>query len=62
MKTLKKAQKGFSIIVAVVLIVLFALIGGYMATLTSVGSLNTTVSAGGMQAWFAARSLSLIHI
>lgn len=56
MKTLKKVQRGFSIIVAVVLIVLFALIGGYMATLTSVGSLNTTVSAGGMQAWFAARS------
>ena len=56
MRVLKKAQKGFSIIVAVVLIVLFALIGGYMATLTSVGSLNTTVSASGMQAWFAARS------
>lgn len=56
MIVLKKAQKGFSIIVAVVLIVLFALIGGYMATLTSVGSLNTTVSASGMQAWFAARS------
>lgn len=53
---LKKTQKGFSIIVAVVLIVLFALIGGYMATLTSVGSLNTTVSASSMQAWFAARS------
>ncbi len=56
MRVLYKAQKGFSIIVAVVLIVLFALIGGYMATLTSVGSLNTTVSASGMQAWFAARS------
>ncbi len=56
MKVLKRTQKGFSIIVAVVLIVLFGLIGGYMATLTSVGSLNTTVSAGGMQAWFAARS------
>ena len=56
MIVLKKTQKGFSIIIAVVLIVLFALIGGYMATLTSVGSLNTTVSAAGMQAWFAARS------
>ena len=53
---LKKAQKGFSIIVAVVLIVLFALIGGYMVTLTSVGSVNTTVSSASMQAWFAGRS------
>jgi MSHA biogenesis protein MshP len=56
MKILKKAQHGFSVIMVVVLIVLFALIGGYMATLTSVGSINTTVSASSMQAWFAARS------
>lgn len=56
MKLLKKYQRGFSAIMAVVLIVLLALIGGYMATLTSVSSLNTTTSAGTMQAWFAARS------
>ncbi len=53
---LKKRQQGFSAIVAVILIVLLALIGGYMSTLTSVSSLNTTVSAGTTQAWFAARS------
>ena len=56
MKVIGKAQQGFSIIMVVILIVLFALIGGYMATLTSVGSINTTISAGSMQAWFAARS------
>ena len=49
-------QKGFSAIIAVVLIVLFALLGTYMATLSSIGSLNTTQSLGSMQAWFAARS------
>lgn len=56
MKILKKCQRGFSAIVAVILIVLLALVGGYMSTLTSVSSINTTVSAGTMQAWFAARS------
>ena len=56
MTAYRKRQQGFSAIMAVILIVLFALIGGYMATLTSVGSINTTVSAGTMQAWFAARS------
>lgn len=56
MRVIKKTQKGFSIIVAVVLIVLFALIGGYMATIVSVGSVNTTASKASMQAWFAARS------
>ena len=56
MRIMKKYQRGFSAIVAVILIVLLALIGGYMATMTSVSSINTTVSAGTMQAWFAARS------
>lgn len=51
-----KKQKGFSAIIAVILIVLFALLGTYMATLSSIGSLNTTQSLGSMQAWFAARS------
>lgn len=49
-------QQGFSAIAAVVLIVLFALLGAYMATLTGVQSITTTLSAGTMQAWFAARS------
>lgn len=56
MKIARKCQRGFSAIVAVILIVLLGLIGGYMSTLTSVSSINTTVSAGTMQAWFAARS------
>jgi MSHA biogenesis protein MshP len=56
MRIFKKAQQGFSAIIAVILIVLFALIGGYMSTLVSVGSINTTISGGTMQAWFAARS------
>jgi MSHA biogenesis protein MshP len=56
MKIMGKSQRGFSAIMAVILIVLLALIGGYMSTLTSVSSINTTVSAGTMQAWFAARS------
>ncbi len=56
MMVLRKIQKGFSAIVAIVLIVLFALLGTYMATLSTVGSLNTTQSFGSMQAWFAARS------
>jgi len=41
---------------ALVLIVLFALLGTYMLTLTVTGSLSTTQSASAMQAWFAARS------
>jgi len=49
-------QKGFSAIIAIVLIVLFALLGTYMATLSSIGSLNTSQSQGYMQAWFAAKS------
>ncbi len=56
MKTFRKCQRGLSAVMAVILILVLALIGGYMATLTSVGSINTTVSAGTMQAWFAARS------
>ena len=51
-----KKQKGFSAIIAVILIVLFGLIGTYMATLSNVSSFNTTQSAGSMQSWFAAKS------
>ncbi len=52
----QEKQKGFSAIIAVVLIVLFSLLGIYMATLSNIGSLNTTQSLGSMQAWFATRS------
>lgn len=51
-----KRQNGFSAIIVIVLIVLFALLGGYMATLTSVSAISTATSAAGIQAWFAARS------
>ena len=56
MMILRKAQAGFSAIIAIVLIVLFALLGTYMATLSTIGSLNTTQSVASMQAWFAAKS------
>ena len=56
MNTVIQYQKGFSAMTAVVLIVLFALLGTYMATLFNIGSLNTTQSRGTMQAWAAARS------
>jgi MSHA biogenesis protein MshP len=55
-KVFRNKQAGFSAIIAVVLVVLFALLGTYMATLSNIGSLNTTQSLGSMQAWFAARS------
>ncbi|HSR62934.1 MAG TPA: hypothetical protein VLN56_05980 [Gammaproteobacteria bacterium] len=49
-------QKGFSVLIAIALVVLFSLLGAYMATLTTVSGINTAGSAGAMQAWFAARS------
>lgn len=49
-------QTGFSAIAALVLVVLLALLGTYMATTSSISSLNTTQSYGSMQAWFATRS------
>lgn len=52
----RNKQQGFSAITAVVLIVLFGLIGAYMATLTGVQTVTTTLSGGSMQAWFAARA------
>lgn len=40
----------------VVLIMLFGLLGTYMATMSTLGSLTTTQSGSAMQAWFGARS------
>ena len=51
-----KNQNGFSAIAAVVIVVLLALMGTYMSTFISVSALNTSTSAGAIQAWFAARS------
>lgn len=56
MKTLRRIERGFVAIIAVILLVLFAMIGVYMATQTTTASLSTTVSYLGMQAWFAAKS------
>lgn len=49
-------QAGFSAITALVLIVLLGLLGAYMATITGVQSLNTTLSNRTEQAWSAANS------
>lgn len=56
MKISRNKQAGFSAIIAVILVVLFALLGTYMATLSNIGSLNTTQSLASMQAWFATKS------
>ena len=52
----RKRQNGFSAMIVIVLIVLFSLLGTYMASMSTIGSLNTTQSAGSMQSWFAASS------
>jgi len=49
-------QKGFSAIMAIVLVVLLALLGTSMATLTTTSLLNTTSSTFSIQSWFATRS------
>lgn len=56
MRARRHLQKGISAIIALVLIVLFGLIGIYMATQFTVSSISTTLSFNTMQAWFAARS------
>jgi len=49
-------QKGFSAVIAIVIVVLLAIIGATMATLTTTSFLNTTSSTLGIQSWFAAQS------
>lgn len=56
MKILKKAQRGFIAILAIVVLVLFALIGVYMSTQMTTASMDTSASYLGMQAGLAARS------
>jgi MSHA biogenesis protein MshP len=56
MTKLRRRQSGFSAMIVIVLIVLFALLGTYMASMSTIGSLNTTQSVGSMQSWFAASS------
>lgn len=43
-------------IMVVVVITLFALIGGYMATMVTTSSLAASLTFGSMQGWFAAHS------
>ena len=56
MIVMKHKSQGFSTVLVVVLIVLFALIGGYMSTQVTTGILMTSTSFGGMQGWMSARS------
>lgn len=49
-------QSGFAVIAAVVLIVVFALIGAFMLTTTSNQNMTTALSHREIQAWFAAQS------
>ena len=49
-------QRGFSTIIAIVMVVLLALLGISMSTLTTTSFINTTSSQLGIQSWFAARS------
>ena len=53
---LKHAQKGFTAILAVVVLVLFALIGVYMSTQMTTASIETSTSYLGIQAGLDARS------
>lgn len=52
----RKLEHGFSAITVIVLIVLFAILGTYMLSMSTLGVLNTTQSGSAMQAWFAART------
>lgn len=56
MNRIQHNQRGFSVIMAIILVVLFALLGTYMSTLSNTSSLNTTQSYRSMQAWMAAKS------
>lgn len=52
----RDAQGGFAIVSAVFLLVVLAALGVYMATIGGAQQLSTARSAGGVQAYFAARS------
>lgn len=56
MNKLRRIQRGFVAIMAIVVLVLFALIGVYMSTQVTTAALSTSVSSLGIQAWFAAKS------
>jgi MSHA biogenesis protein MshP len=56
MKSLRRLQQGFFAILAIVILVLFAIIGVYMSTQVTTTALGTSASYLGIQAWFAAKS------
>ena len=56
MMLLKKIQRGFAALIAVIVLVLFALLGVYLATQMTTASINTSASYLEMQAWLDARS------
>jgi len=55
MNTMYKYQRGIGALIIIILIVLISLLGVYMNSMTTLSSLNTSASAGAIQAWFAAR-------
>jgi Tfp pilus assembly protein PilX len=56
MRLFKIKQKGISIMMALILTVLLALLGTYMLTMTTLTTIGTSQSEASMQVWFAARS------
>ena len=56
MKTVSSQQRGIGALTIIVFLVLLGLLGVYMNSMTTLSSLNTSASAGAMQAWFAASS------
>ena len=56
MKTMHKFQRGIGALTIIVLVVLISLLGVYVNSMVTLASLNSSASAGGIQAWFAARS------
>ena len=56
MRVMNRLQRGFAAIFAIILLVLFALIGVYMSTQMTTASLSTSVSYLGIQSWLVARS------
>lgn len=56
MNRLKKKQNGFTAIMVIIILVLFALIGTYMSTQVVTSSISTTLSLLSIKGWFAARS------
>ena len=56
MRPRARNQAGFSIMIVVVLLVLLATIGGFLATTGTVPHVAAALSQAGVQGWFAARS------